>query len=72
MSSKLVSITRHDTNEYEVILDIDGVRQAMLCRVFEHHGVRVVQPRPDLMSQLTFSPRLLAAAVLAFEAATDE
>ena len=44
----------------------------MLCRVVEHTGLRVVQPSPDLTTTLPFSPRLLAAAVIAFDLARTE
>jgi hypothetical protein len=70
--SRLCRISCTDADEYEVVLDIDDERQTMLCRVVECDGMRVVQPRPDLMSRLTFSPRLLAAAILAFDEARKE
>ncbi|MCW5831695.1 MAG: hypothetical protein KIS78_04480 [Labilithrix sp.] len=74
MSTILHSISRIDGDRdvYEVILDVDGRRQSMLCRVVEHTGIRVVQPTPDLISTLPFAPRLLVAAVLAFDDARKE
>jgi hypothetical protein len=67
MNTRLCRIGCTESGEYEVVLDIDDERQTMLCRVIEHGGMRVVQPQPDLMSRLTFSPRLLVAAILAFD-----
>jgi len=67
MNTRLCRISCIESGEYEVIVDIDDERQTMLCRIIEHGGMRIVQPQPDLMSRLTFSPRLLAAAILAFD-----
>jgi hypothetical protein len=67
MSTRLRSISSIEDHDYEVILEIDGQCQSMRCRVVECNGIRAVQPEPDLMSRLAFSPRLLAAAVLAFD-----
>ncbi|MBX3263013.1 MAG: hypothetical protein KF782_25280 [Labilithrix sp.] len=74
MSTTLHSISRTegDRDVYEVVLDVDGQRQSMLCRVVEHTGIRVVRPTPDLMSTFPFPPRLLVAAVLAFDSAQKE
>ncbi len=74
MSTQLHSISRteHDAEVYEVIVDVDGQRHSMLCRVIEHTGVRVVQPNPDLLSTLPFPPRVVVAAVLAFDDARRE
>lgn len=71
MKTSLCSIARTDTDDdvYEVFLELDGHRQSMRCRVVEHTGIRVVQPSPDLISTLPFPPRLLVAAVLAFDEA---
>lgn len=72
MVTRLYSITCTELDEYEVVLDVDGLRQSMRCRVVECDGIRVVQPDPDYMSRLTFSPRLLVAAILAFDDARKE
>lgn len=67
MTVRLHSISCTESGDYVVILDIDGAQRSMRCRVVDQGGVRVVQPEPDLMTRLPFSPRLLAAAVLAFD-----
>ena len=74
MTAQLHSISRtdHDADVYEVVLDVDGQLQSMLCRVTEHTGIRVVQPNPDLLSTLPFPPELVVAAVLAFDDARKE
>lgn len=70
MSTRLHSIRWVASSEYEVSLqDDDGALRTMICRVVGQQGIRVVQPRPDLMSNLAFSPRLLTAAILAFDSA---
>jgi len=71
MTTRLDAIRRsgRDSSDYEVILEVDGEPRSILCRVVEHTGIRVVQPTPDLMSTLSFDPRLLVAAVLAFDEA---
>jgi hypothetical protein len=67
MSATLRSISSTDSDDYEVVLDLDGRPQSMRCRVVERQGIRVVQPEPDLLSRLPFPPRVLVAAVLAFD-----
>lgn len=69
VTARLLSISRVHAQEYEyeVRLEFGDEQRAMRCRVAEHAGIRVVQPEPDFMAELTFSPRLLAAAVLAFD-----
>jgi hypothetical protein len=57
---------------YAVILEVDGEQRSILCRVLEHTGIRLVQPTPDIMSTLPFHPRLIVAAVLAFDEARKE
>ena len=71
MKTKLVSISFVAPGEYDVILDVDGETIVMRCRIAEIKGIRIVQPRPDLLSRLAFDPRILAAAVLAFDAARE-
>jgi hypothetical protein len=39
--------------------------------VSEQDGVRFVEPVPDYLATLTVSPRLIAAAVLAVDAANE-
>jgi hypothetical protein len=41
----------------------------MHCRVIEDGGIRAVRLTPDLSSELSLSPRLLAAAVVASDRA---
>jgi hypothetical protein len=72
MTVRLHSISCTETEEYEVILDVDGAQQSMRCRVVEHAGIRVVEPDPDFMTRLPFSPRVLAAALLAFDDARKQ
>lgn len=70
MMTRLLSISCTDVDdEYDVVIEADGVRESMICRVVDRGGVRTVQARPDLMSSLPFSPRRLAAVVIAFDAA---
>ena len=72
MSTHLYAISCTESDDYEVVLDVDGQRHSMRCRIVESGGVRAVQPEPDLLSRLPFSPRALVAAVLAFDDAQKE
>lgn len=72
VSTHLYSICCTESDDYEVVIDVDGQKQSMRCRVVESRGIRVVQPQPDLLSRLPFSPRVLVAAVLAFDKARKE
>jgi len=40
----------------------------MVCTIVDQHGVRAVRPQPDLMMPLGIHPRLIAAAIVAFDA----
>jgi hypothetical protein len=72
MSTHLLSISRTaEVGVYEVTVEIDGKQGSMRCRVTEHKGIRTVLPTPDLMWQLAFDARLLAAAVVAFHDARE-
>lgn len=68
MSARFHSIARVQEHAYEVTFELDGRQRSMLCKVIDADGVRVVRPEPDLMVSLGISPRLVAAAVLAFDA----
>ncbi len=68
MTSRLRSITRLHAGEYELVFDEGGLTRPMVCAVVDVDGIRVVKPHPDLMTSVGVSPRLIAAAVLAFDA----
>jgi hypothetical protein len=68
----LYSISCTDSEAYEVVVEIDGERRSMRCRVVEDDGIRVVQPEPDLLFTLPISTRLVVAAVIAFDAAREK
>lgn len=71
MSARLRSVVWVRAHEYEVTLELDGRLSHCLCRVTEHAGVRLVQATPDLLADLAFSPRLLAAALIAIDVVND-
>lgn len=71
MSTRLTSIVWLRAREYEVTLDVEGTTRQCTCRVSEQDGVRFVEPVPDYLATLTVSPRLIAAAVLAVDAANE-
>lgn len=66
MNAGLHHIELVEPDVYEVVVDIDGERHTMRCRVDDRGEIPLIQPTPDLMSTLPFDPRLLASAVLAF------
>lgn len=73
MSSRVCSIVATDAHVYAVIVDSNGTRHAMTCRVVGDDALRVVQAEPDLMCAVGVPPRFIAAAVLAVDRArTDE
>lgn len=69
MSTRMTSIVLVTDHEYEVIFDVDGTSRRCICRVAEEDGIRVVEPFPDIFATLAIPPRLIAAAVLAFDVA---
>jgi hypothetical protein len=73
MTTHVRSITRTDIpHEYDVVVEIGGNVVSACCRVVDYNGIRVVQQKSDLLSKLTFDPRKLVAAIVAFDAARDE
>jgi hypothetical protein len=73
MIARLQSIRWIQEREYEVVVVHDaGQTTAMTCRVREDEGVRFVQSMPGLMDRLKISPRAIAAAVVAFDAARED
>jgi hypothetical protein len=69
MNAKLHSITWVQGLEYDVTLFLRDDELTMRCTVTSvGGGIRMVQPVPDLMAVLGVSPRLITAAVLAFDA----
>lgn len=71
MSTRLSSIVWVRAREYEVTLDVGGATRRCTCSVSEQDGVRFVEAVPDFLAKLTVSPRLIAAAVLAVDAANQ-
>lgn len=71
MSTRLCSIVWVRAHEYEVTLDVDGAMRRCICSVSEQDGVRFVRAVPDFLATLAVSPRLIAAAVLAVDAANE-
>jgi hypothetical protein len=65
----LTSISRLDEHRYAVTLEVDGTAQRMVCHVRREDGIEFVQSTPDLTMSTGLSPRLLAAALCAFDAA---
>jgi hypothetical protein len=69
MSTRLISIVWVGARKYEVSIDVEGVEQRCTCRVAERDGVRFIEADPDFLPELGVSSRLIAAAVLAVDAA---
>ena len=64
---RAVGYCADDPDVYEVQLEEDGQIESIRCRVVDHAGFRLVEP--SAVPNLAFSPRLLAAVVIAFDAA---
>jgi hypothetical protein len=71
MSTRLSSIVWVRTHEYEVTFDVEGITRRCTCSVAVQDGVRFVEAVPDFLSALGVPPRLVAAAVLAFDGVND-
>jgi hypothetical protein len=71
MSARVSSIAWVRAREYEVAIDVEGATRRCICRVSEQDGVRFVEAVPDFLATLAVSPRLIAAAVLAVDAANE-
>jgi hypothetical protein len=67
MTTRLLSITRISDGMYDVVFEVEGARQGMVCTIVDQNGIRAVRPQPDLMMQLGIQPRLIAAAIVAFD-----
>lgn len=68
MNAVLRSITRIRAGEYDVVFDVNDGSRTMRCTVAEVDGIRAVEGNPDLLCSLGVWPRLIAAAVGAFDA----
>jgi hypothetical protein len=70
--ARIHSITWIRSRDYEVVFDFDGETKSMMCSVLEYEGVRVVESHGGLTLKLRTDPRLVAAAVLAFDAVRED
>ena len=73
MTTRLHSISAlaSQKDAYDVVLNVDGKMESMICRIVVQSGIRMIDPTPNLMFGLPFDPRILGAAVVAFhDAAT--
>jgi len=72
MSVRLTSVVCLRERDYEVTLEVNGTFRRCIGTPFEHRGVRGVEAKPDFLATLAISPRLVAAAVFAVDAARSD
>lgn len=70
--ARIHSITWIHARDYELVFDFDGDLRSMTCSVLEYEGVPVVEPHGGLVLETRIDPRLVAAAVLAFDAVRED
>ncbi len=65
--TRLRLIARTGPREYRVVIEVDGQVQTCVCQALRDGQIRYVRSVPPILDSFEVSPKLIAAAVLAFD-----